>query len=92
MDKITKIKLLSLLAIFQVLTIIGGFITYQQMFEMLWNLQIAYKDLVEKTGGPIVDFGIIPNPFAPFFLLALLGLFLTIVSLIDEVRHKNVEN
>jgi len=92
MNKIIKVGLLSLIAITQVSTIVGGFIAYEQMSEMLWKSLLAYKRLVEETGGLIIDYGFIPNPFAPLLPLVLLGLFSTIVLLIDEVRHKNVEN
>jgi hypothetical protein len=88
MAKFTKIVLLSLIAIVQMLTIIGGFFAYEQMSDMLWKLRWAYKELLEKTGGPIIDYAPIPNPFAPLIPLVLLGLFLTIVLLIDEIRHK----
>jgi len=91
-NKIIKVGLLSLIAIVQVLTIVGGFIAYEQMSEMLWKSMLAYKKLVEETGGLIIDYGLIPNPFAPLFLLVLLGLFSTVVLLIDEIRHKNAEN
>jgi hypothetical protein len=62
------------------------------MSEMLWKSMLAYKELVEETGGPIVDYGLIPNPFAPLFPLVLLGLFSTVVLLIDQIRHNNAEN
>jgi hypothetical protein len=91
-EKITKVGLLSLVVIVQVSIIVGGFIAYQQMSEMRWESMLAYKELVEETGGIIIDFGLIPNPFAPLFPLVLLGLFSTIVLLIDEVRHKNEKN
>jgi len=87
-----KVGLLSIVAIVQVSTIVGGFIAYQQMYGMLWSHMMAYKKLLEETGGPIIDYAPVPNPFAPLLPLALLGLFLTIVLLFDEVRHKNVEN
>ena len=92
MKKIIKIGLLSLIAVVQVLTVIGGFIAYQQMSETMWKLMWNYKKLYEETHGAIIDYGLMPNPFAPLFPLVLLGLFLTIVLLIDEVRHKNGEN
>jgi hypothetical protein len=92
MNKITKVGLLSLIAIVQVLTIVGGFIAYQQMSEILWKSMSAYAELLWETGGRHIDYGGVPNPFAPIFPLVLLGLFLTVVLLIDEVRHKNAEN
>jgi len=58
------------------------------MCGMLWNLQVAYKELVEETGGPIIDYGLTPNPFTPLLPLVLLGLFSTIVLIIDEVPYK----
>jgi len=87
-SKFTKIVLLSLIATVQVLTIIGGFFAYEQMSDMLRKLQWDYKKLVEKTGGRIIDYGLIPNPFAPLLPLVLLSLFLTIVLLVDEIRRK----
>jgi len=79
------------MVIVQLATIVGGHIGYLQMSGMLWNLQVAYKELVEETGGPIIDYGLTPNPFAPLLPLVLLGLFSTIALIIDEVRHKESE-
>jgi len=87
-----KLGLLSLVSIFQVALIIGGFIAYQQMAKMLTDLWRAYAGLVLETKGIFVDPGITFNPFAPLLLLVLLGLFSTLVLLNDEVRHKNVED
>jgi len=92
MNKITKVGLLSSIAIVQVLTIVGRFIAYEQMSETMSKLMWDYKKLYEETHGIIIDYGLIPNPFAPLFPLVLLGLSLTVVLLIDEVRHKNAEN
>jgi len=55
-------------------------------------LEWDYKELYEETHGIIIDYGLTPNPFASLFPLVLLGLFLTLVLLIDQVRHKNAEN
>lgn len=88
LSKITKIVLLSLIGIVQMLTIIIGHFAYKEMSDMLWKLRWDYKELVEKTGGPIIDYYWIPNPFAPLLPLVLLGLFLTIVLVVDEIRHK----
>lgn len=88
LSRFTKIVLLLLIGIVQMLTIIGGFFAYEQMSDMLWKLRWDYKALLEKTGGPIIDYVSIPNPFAPLLPLVLLGLFLTIVLLVDEIRHK----
>ena len=88
MSKFTKIVLLLLIGIVQMLTIIGGFFAYKQMSDMLWKLRMDYKELYEKTGDLIITYGWIPNPFAPLIPLVLLGLFLTIVLLVDEIRHK----
>jgi len=90
-NKIIKVGLLSIIAIVQLSTIVGGFFAYQQMSEMLWESMYAYKKLAEETGGHIVDYGTIPNPFAPLFPLVLLGLFSTMALLIAEVRHKKNE-
>jgi hypothetical protein len=92
MNKITRVGLLSLIAIVQVLTIVGGFIAYEQMFETMSRLQWDYKVLYEETHDFIIDSGLIPNPFAPLLPLVLLGLFLTVVLLIDQLRHRNAEN
>ena len=90
MKKITKVGLLSLIVIVQVSTIVGGFIAYQQMTRMLLKLQNDYTEFSLETEGIYIDFGLIPNPFAPLFPLVLLGLFSAIVLLFDEIRHKNV--
>jgi hypothetical protein len=92
MNKITRVGLLSLIAIVQVLTIVGGFIAYEQMSETMSRLEWNYKKLYEETHGIIIDYGLTPDPFAPLFPLTLLGLFLTAVLLIDQVHHKNAEN
>ncbi len=91
MKKIMKVGLLCLIAIVQVSTIVGGFIASQQMSETLGQSLWRYKELYEETHGGIIDYGLPPNPFSPLLPLVLLGLFLTIVLLIDEVRRKNVE-
>jgi len=65
---------------------------YQQMSKMLWNLQIEYKELVEKTEGIHGDFWGAPNLFAPLLPLGLLGLSLVSVLLLDEIRHKKTED
>lgn len=83
----TKVVLLSLIAVVQILTIVGGFYAYRQMSEMLWKTMWDYKKLVEETGGLIIDYGLIPNPFAPLLPLVLLVLFSTIALLILEVRE-----
>jgi hypothetical protein len=92
MKKNLKAGLLSLIAVVQVSIIVAGFFAYQQMYEMLWKSMLAYKELREETGGPIIDYGLIPNPFAPLAPLIFLSLFLTIVLLVDEVRHKSADN
>jgi len=92
-NKVTKTGLLSLIAVVQVLVIVGGFIAYEQMSDTMWKLMMDYKQLYEEThDGPIIDYGAVPNPFAPLFPMVLLGLTLTVVLLVDEVRHKNAEN
>jgi len=88
LSRFTKIVLLLLIGIVQVLTIIGGFFACEQMSDMLWKLRWDYKEVLDKTGGLIIDYGLIPNPFRPLLPLVLLGLFLTIVLLVDEIRHK----
>jgi len=92
MNKTTKVGLLSLIAIVQVLTLVGGFIAYEQMSETMTRLKWDYKVLYEETHDLIIDFMPNPNPFAPLIPLVLLGLFLTVVLLVDQVRHKTAEN
>ena len=89
MNKITKVGLLSLIAIMQAVTLVGGFIAYQQMSETISGLERMYMELYEETHDLWVTFGLTPNPFAPFIPLVLLGLFLTLVLLVDQIRHKN---
>jgi len=55
MNKNVKVGLLSLIAIMHVSTIIGGFFAYRQMYETIWQSQVAHKKLVEKTEGIIID-------------------------------------
>jgi len=94
MNKITKAGLLSLIAITQTLTLVGGFFAYEQMSERLTRLQMAYIALYEEThpDHPQILGLDPPNPFAPLVPLVLFGLFLTVVLLVDQVRHKNAEN
>jgi len=44
--------------------------------------------LPEHIYGLKGDYSIIPNPFAPLLPLVLLVLSLTIMLLVDEIRHK----
>lgn len=67
MNKITRVGLLSLIAIVQVPTIVGGFIAYEQMSETMSRLEWDYKKLYEETHGVIIDYGLTPDPFAPLF-------------------------
>lgn len=83
----TKVVLVSLILVVQVLTIVGGFYAYREMDNMLWKALLDYKKLVEETGGPIIDYGLIPNPLAPLLPLVLLGVVSTIALLILEVRE-----
>jgi H+/Cl- antiporter ClcA len=89
MNKITKVGLLSLIAIMQAVTLVGGFIAYQQMSETISGLERMYLELYEETHDLWVTFGLTINPFAPLIPLILLGLFLTLVLLVDQIRHKN---
>ena len=81
-----RVAVLSLIALVQVLTIVGGFIAYREMSDRYWKLSWAYIDLLVETGGLWITPGMLPNPFAPLLPLVLFGLFLTIVLLVDEVR------
>jgi len=92
MNKNARVGLLSIVVIIQALIIVGGLVAYQQMVDMIWVLRLDYKALVEETGGPIIDYGLVPNPFASLYLLALLGLLLLLVLLFDDIRHKNAKN
>jgi len=92
MNRSMKVGLLSLTVIAQALAIIGGFIAYRQMSDLLWSYMMDYKRLLEQTGGLIIDYGLVPNPFLLLLPLALLGLLSATVLLIDEVHRKNVEN
>jgi hypothetical protein len=89
MNRIAKVVLLSLIAMVQVLTLVGGFIAYEQMSGAITRLKWDYKVLYEETHGLIIDFMYNPNPFAPLIPLVLLGLFSTAVLLIDQLTDKN---
>jgi len=88
MNKIIQVGLLSLIIITQSLTVVGGFFAYRQMSGTILELEAEYKKLYEETHGGIIDFGLNPNPFAPLVPLVLLGLLLTLVLLIDQIRYK----
>jgi hypothetical protein len=89
MNRIARVVLLSLIAMMQVLTLVGGFIAYEQMSGAMWKLQMDYKALYEETHDLIIDYGLIPSPFSPLIPLILLGLFSTAVLLIDQLADKN---
>ena len=84
-----RVGLLSLIALVQVLTIVGGFIAYREMSDRYWKLWFAYEKLLWKYEPPKlwITYGFQDNPFAPLLPLVLFGLFLTIVLLVDEVRE-----
>ena len=81
-----KAVLLSLIIVVQISTIVGGFFAYREMSQMLLKSQMAYIELVEATGGRHVDFGLIPNPFAPLLPLVLLGFICAVVLLVLELK------
>jgi len=89
MNRLTSVGLLSLIAVVQVLTLVGGFMAYQQMSETTSGLERMYVELYRETheADLWVTFGLTPDPFAPLIPLVLLGLFLTVVLLVDQVRH-----
>jgi hypothetical protein len=91
MKKNMKVGLLFLIVLLQISMMVGGFYAYEQMSDRYWKLAWDYKKLFEEVHGVIIDFGSVPNPFAPLIPLALLCLFLTIVLLIDEIRQKDSE-
>jgi hypothetical protein len=61
------------------------------MSEAMTRLQEEIIALLEEIhGGHIIDHpGLTPNPFAPIIPLVLLGLLLTAVLLVDQIRHKS---
>jgi hypothetical protein len=92
MNKITKAGLLSLIAIVQALTLVGGFFAYERMSGAISWLEVEYMKVFEETHGFNIDFGLTPNPFAPLIPLVLFGLLLTIVLLVDQIRNAENKN
>ena len=92
MNRNIKVGLLSLIVTVQALTLVGGFIAYEQMSETMHRLELNIKELLEEAYPDLRDgpgSGLSPpNPFAPLIPLVLLGLLLTLVLLIDQVRHR----
>jgi hypothetical protein len=88
MNRFVKIVLHSLIATVQILTLIVGFFAYTEMNDMLSRAEWTIKILIEEAGGPIVISAFRSNPFNLVAWLVLLGLALTIVLLIDEIRLK----
>jgi hypothetical protein len=95
LKRVARVGLLSLIAIVQVLTIVSvhaGHVGYEEMREAVYCLQDEIQELYRER-NILIDYGPTPpNPFAPPFALALLSSFLTVVLLIDQVHHRNVEN
>lgn len=95
MKRVARIGLLSLIAIVQVLTTVSvhaGYVGYEEMREAVYRLQDEIQELYRER-NILIDYGPTPpNPFTPPFALALLSLFLTVVLLVDQVHHRNVEN
>lgn len=87
-----RMGVLSLVASLQVILIADGFIAYQQMHNMLWSYMMLYKGLLEQTGGPIIDYGLLPIPFMPLVPIVTLSLFLTIVLIVDEIHQRKIGN
>ena len=82
-----RVAVLSLIALVQVLTIVGGLIAYEEMSGRYSRLCRDYEELVWETEGIHIDPAFLPNPFAPLLPLVLFGLLLTIVLLVDEVKR-----
>jgi hypothetical protein len=78
----------------QVVTLVGGLVATMQTSEAYSKWTRAYKQLYEEThpGGLIIDFGLGPNSFVPLIFPILLGLVLTVVLLIDQVRHATADS
>ena len=89
-----RVGLLSLIALVQVSTIVGGFFAYLEMSDRYWKLQFAYDELLRKydPSGPWISYAMQGNPFVPIGFLVLFSLFLTIVLLVDEVRGRKRTN
>jgi len=87
-----RVGLLSLIVLVQGLTIVVGFMAYQQMSERYTRLQLSIEELLrEHFPGLYPPFWGIdtPNPFLPLLLLLVLfGASLTIVLLVDEVQGR----
>lgn len=82
-----RVAVLSLIVLVQVLTIVGGFIAYEEMSGRYSRLWKDYEELVWETEGIMIDPVFLSNPFAPLLPLVLFGLFLTVVLLVDEVKR-----
>jgi hypothetical protein len=83
------------MAIVQVLTLVSvhaGYVGYEEMTEAVYRLQDEIQELYRER-NILIDYGPTPpNPFSPPYTLALLSLFFTVVLLVDQVHHRNVEN
>ena len=80
MNKTIRIGLLAAILAAQLLTLIGGFIAYEQLSETIWRLKWDYKQLYEETHDLIIDYGPEPNPFAPLVPLILSSILLAVAA------------
>ena len=62
-----RVAVLSLIALVQVLTIVGGFIAYREMSDRYWKLLRGYEELTWKTEELWVTYAPLGNPFVPIF-------------------------
>ncbi len=89
-----RVGLLSLIVLVQGLTLVGGFMAYQQMSEEYWELMLIHKKMLRQYAGIIIEPGMPPNPLiliahnVPLLLLVLFGASLAIVLLVDEVQGR----
>jgi hypothetical protein len=88
MKRIAKVGFLSLIAVAQVLTIVGVHAGRRQMADAIYRYQDQIKELLWEQ-GLFIDYGVVENPFNLPYALALLSLFLTVVLLADQVHSKN---
>jgi len=88
MNRIIKVGLLAFVASIQAAMVAGAFLAQRQMNQIIWDLEMGYKELFEQTHEVIIDFGLTPNPFLLLYLLGFLSLFITFVLLVDEIHQR----
>jgi len=87
MNRRMKVGLLAFVASIQAAMVIGAFLAQRQMNQIIWDLEMDYKELFEQTHEVIIDFGLTPNPFLPLYLLSFLILSMMFVLLVDEIHQ-----